>query len=230
MNVTNNKKILIIVLSVFVGVISAAQDLSVEETYLQKSVEMMIISEQARSIDRDTKLAALKYIRQTIDKGNPSAEIQEILSYMALEGVLHRIRAEGVTANNFPDIRIKAVEYLGDLKGDSAVTTLVRVLLAENEPSVVTEAVRALTKHGFDENSYTLDVILYVFKRYDSMMPDNALAISVIDSCLAFSGGAGAKNPWIYSTLSYISLNPSYVSPVRRHAVETLAKIYKTGS
>ncbi|MDR2343060.1 MAG: HEAT repeat domain-containing protein [Spirochaetaceae bacterium] len=226
-----NNKILVVVFCVVTAVTAVAQDLSIEESYLKKSVEIMIISEQARSADRQTKLAALGYIRQMMDKGNPPGDVQEILSYMALEGILNKIRAEGHTANNFPDIRMKAVEYLGDLKGQDAVNTLTRVLLVENEPSVTAEAIRSLTKQGFDENSYTLDIILYVFRNYDNKMPNNVLAISVIDSCLAFTENTEAKNPWIYSTLLGISMNPSYAKPVRNHAGRTLAKIYgKTGN
>ena len=225
MNFRNNK-VLFIGFCVFASVTAAAQDISVEESYLQKSVESMIISEQAKSNDRYDKFAALQYIKDAIDRGNPSDDIQEILSYMALEGILNKIRAEGRTVNNYPDIRMKAVEYLGDLKGQEASATLIRVLLVESEPSVVAEAVRALTKHGFDENSYTLDVILYVFREYDSKIPNNVLAVSVIDSCLAFIEGSEVKNPWIYSTLLHISKSASYIRPVRDYAGETLSKIY----
>jgi hypothetical protein len=231
MDLIRDNKALIAVICVFTTVTVAAQDLSVEESYLQKSVESMIIGEQARSRDRETKFAALQYIRQQIDNGNNTDDMQEILAYMALEGVLNKIRAEGRTVNDYPDIRMKAVEYLGDLKGEEASATLVRVLLVENEPSVVAEAVRSLTKHGFDENSYALDVIFYVFREYDSKMPNNVLAVSVIDSCRAFIENNEAKNPWIYSTLLYISTNFSYVKPVRDYASETLTKVYgKTGS
>ncbi|MDR2445115.1 MAG: HEAT repeat domain-containing protein [Spirochaetaceae bacterium] len=221
-----NNKALITGFCVFASVTVAAQDLSVEESYLQKSVESMVINEQAKSGDRENKYAALQYIRQTIDNGNPTDDVQEILSYMALEGILNKIRAEGRTVNNYPDIRMKAVEYLGDLKGEKASATLIRVLLVENEPSVIAEAVRSLTKHGFDESSYALDIILYVFRKYDSKMPSNLLAVSVIDSCLAFTEGSEVKNPWVYSTLLHISKTPSYVRPVRDYAGEALSKVY----
>ncbi|MDR0684150.1 MAG: HEAT repeat domain-containing protein [Spirochaetaceae bacterium] len=227
----NNKLLLIAVFCAFASVTAAAQDLSVEDSYLQKSVESMIISEQAKSGDRENKYAALQYIRQAIDSGQLTDDVQEILSYMALEGILNKVRVEGRTFNNYPDVRMKAVEYLGDLKGQAASAALIRVLLVENEPHIAAEAVRSLTKHGFGENSYALDVILYVFRKYDSKIPSNVLAISVIDSCLAFTEGGGAKNPWVYSTLLHISKNPSYVRPVREHAGETLGKVYaKNGS
>ncbi|MDR2795200.1 MAG: HEAT repeat domain-containing protein [Spirochaetaceae bacterium] len=232
MDLIGNNKIVIAVFCTLAAVtVATAQDLSLEESYLQKSVDVMIIGEQARSIERQTKLAALGYIKQMIDRGNPPDDVQEILSYMALEGILNKIRAEGRTANNFPDIRMKAVKYLGDLKGPEASSTLQRVLLIENEPSVAAEAVRSLTKQGFNGNSYTLNLILYVFEKYNNSIPDNVLAVSVIDSCLAFSENGEIKNPRIYSTLLDISMNPMYSYPVRDYAGKTLAKVYgKSGS
>jgi hypothetical protein len=230
MSLISKSKVLIAVFCALATVV-AAQDLSVEESYLQKSVETMIISEQAKSRDRATKFAALQYIRRQIDSGNSTSDMQEILAYMALEGILNKIRVEGRTVNDYPDIRMKAVEYLGDLKGERSSATLIRVLLIESEPSIVAEAIRSLTKHGFAENAYALDVILYVFREYDGKIPDNVLAVSVIDSCRVFTENSEEKNPWIYSTLLHISLNPSYVRPVRDYASETLTKIYgKIGS
>jgi hypothetical protein len=230
MSLISNSKVLIAGFCAL-ATVAAAQDLSVEESYLQKSVESMIIGEQAKSRDRETKFAALQYIKQQMDTGSNTGDMQEILSYMALEGILNKVRAEGRTVNDYPDIRMKAVEYLGDLKGEMSSATLIRVLLIENEPSIVAEAVRSLTKHGFAENSYALDVILYVFREYDSKIPNNVLAVSVIDSCRAFTENSEVKNPWIYSTLLSISRNPSYVRPVRDYAGESLTKIYgKPGS
>jgi hypothetical protein len=220
------------VLAGLVAVVSfaAAQDMSIEESYLQRSVEMMIIREQAVSNDRDTKLSALEYIKQLIDSGNTSAEVREVLSNMALEGILNKTRSDGRTINNFPDIRIKAVEYLGDIKDKESTDTLLRVLFSDNEPSVVTMAVRSLTKHGLNDDGYSLNAILYVFMQYNSRMPSNVLALSVIDSCNSFAENNENKNTWVYSTLLGISKNHSYVKYVRDYAGKTLEKIYKQNS
>jgi hypothetical protein len=208
---------------------AGAQEMSIEESYLQESVETMIIREYAKSTDRGEKLMALEYLRQMMDNGGSPKEIHAILANMALEGILNKIRSEGRVVNDFPDIRIKAVEYLGELEIKEASDTLLRVLLIDNEPSVVSTAVRSLSKLGFNDNDYTLKAILYVFRQYDVKRPNNVLAISVIDSCDAFIQNGETKNPWIYAMLMNISNNPSYIRPVRDYASRTLTKIYKRG-
>ncbi|MDR1257048.1 MAG: HEAT repeat domain-containing protein [Spirochaetaceae bacterium] len=215
----------------FVGHVAVvdAQEMSVEESYLQETVETMIIREYVRSNDRDGKLIALEFLRQMIDNGESPKEVQALLAYLALEGILNKTRSEGRTANNFPDIRLKAVEYLGDLGLKEASDTLLRVIQAENEPAIVSTAVRSLSKLGYNDNNYTLNLIIHVFNRYDAGKPNNVLAVSVIDSCNAFIENGDKKNPWIYATLMHISNNPSYMMPVRNYANKTLAQLYKKG-
>ncbi|MDR2803030.1 MAG: HEAT repeat domain-containing protein [Treponema sp.] len=232
MRLIKAKTVVLVFFCAYTGLVGAvfstgAQELSIEESYLQESVEMMIIREQARANDREGKLLALEYIKQQIEGGNDSKEVQALLAYMALEGVLNKIRGDGRVTNNFPDIRIKAVEYLGDLKVKEASETLIRVLLIDNEPSVVSTAVRSLAKLGFNENNYALNAILYVFTEYDTSRPNNVLALAVIDTCDKFSQNEDAKNPAIYSTLLHISNNAAYIKPVRDYAGKTLAKLYK---
>jgi HEAT repeat protein len=206
---------------------AGAQELSIEESYLQESVEMMIIREQARSNERDGKLLALEYLRQMIEDGADPKEVQPLLAYMALEGIINKIREDGRVANNYPDIRIKAVEYLGDVKTKESAETLLRVLLVDNEPAVLSSAVRSLGKLGFNDDDYTVNAILYVFTQYDITKPDNVLALSVIDTCYTFSQNRNAKSAAIYGTLLRISSNAAYIKPVRDYAGKTLARLYK---
>jgi hypothetical protein len=118
---------------------------------------------------------------------------------------------------------------LGDLKLKEASDTLLQVLQVENEPAVVSTAVRSLSKLGYNDNDYTINSILGVFGRYDMGRPNNVLAISVIDSCSTFYQESGKKNPWIYATLMHISTSHSYIKPVRDYARTTLLQIYKKG-
>jgi hypothetical protein len=222
---------LCVCLGLFVNVSSiCAQDMSIEESYLQKSVEMMIIREQARSNDREAKFLALEYLRQMIEDGTEPKEVQPILAYMALEGILNKTRDEGRVVNNYPDVRMKAVEYLGTVKTKEASDTLLRVMLTDDEPSIVSAAVRSLGKLGFNDNDYTVNIILHVFSQYDIRRPDNVLALSVIDTCNTFSQSDDAKNAAVYGMLMRISSNAAYIKPVRDYAGKTLAKLYKKNS
>jgi hypothetical protein len=209
--------------------IVSAQEMSIEESYLQGTVETMIIREYVTSGDRDGKLIALEFLRQMINNGDSPKEVHALLAYMALEGILNKNRNEGRIVNNFPDVRLKAVEYLGDLGLKEASDTLLRVLQVEDEPAVVSTAVRSLSKLGYNDNNYTINSILGVFERYDTGRPNNVLAVSVIDSCNTFKQDGDKKNPWIYATLMHISTSPSYIKPVRDYARTTLSQIYKKG-
>jgi hypothetical protein len=216
-------------LCAFAGLFAAAsfvyaQDMSIEDAYLQKSVEARIIREQSVSTDRNTKFTALRHIRQLMDNGDISEDLREILAYMALEGILNKTRLDGRVVNNFPDIRMKAVEYLGDIKEKESSNALMSVLLIDSEPSVATAAVKSLTKQGFEDGDYSLNAILYVFSQYDNSKPNNVLALSVIDACDSFTGSDETKNMGIYAVLQNISNNPSYVKPVRDYAGKTLEK------
>ena len=93
------------------------KELSVEESYLQESIEQMVIREQARADSRDMKLVALEYIGDAIKGGRTNQEIQKTLEYLALEGIVYQAREGGVgrLINNYPDVRAKAAQYLENL-------------------------------------------------------------------------------------------------------------------
>ena len=67
-----------------------AQEMSVEESYLQESIENMIIREQSVATGRDMKLVALEYIGEAIGRGNTSDDVRNALEYLALEGLTNQ--------------------------------------------------------------------------------------------------------------------------------------------
>jgi hypothetical protein len=207
-----------------------SQEMSVEESYLQQSVEMTILREQAQINDRESKLLALEYARQMIENGDADDGLRQVLQGLALEGTLNKVREEGRTANNFPDIRMKAAQYLGAIATKESVNTLVKIILIDPEPSVITEAIHSLEKIGINDNDETINAIAYVFTRTDARMPNNVLALSVVDALVAFAEKSGTKNPEIYKTLLYISTSGFYAKPVRDYASKKLSTLYKVGS
>ncbi|MDR0475943.1 MAG: HEAT repeat domain-containing protein [Treponema sp.] len=158
------------------------RELTVEETYLQQSVETMIIREQSRAESRDLKLAALKYIGEAIDHGNKGAEIKDALEYMGIEGTINKTRENGRLMNNYPDIRVIAASYLGALGTNEAKDILIKICLADNEPMVLTEAIKSLGKIGLNDNDETAAVISLIIRRFDILHPDNLLALSALEA------------------------------------------------
>jgi hypothetical protein len=195
-----------------------AQEMSVEESYLQESIENMIIREQSIATGRDMKLVALEYIGEAIERGNTSDDVRNALEYLALEGLTNQTRENGRMINNFPDVRAKAVTYLGAIGTPEAKNALLKVMLADPEPMVLTEAVKSLAKIGINDNEETANTISWVVTRFDVLNPDNLLALSALEAfeTLAEKNG-GLKDPSALRTIMRIA-DGRYITPVRDRA------------
>jgi len=207
------------------------RELSVEESYLQESMEVMVIREQTRADSRDMKLVALDFIRDAIEAGRANEEVMRSLEFLALEGTVNRTREGGVgrVINNFPDVRTKAVTYLGEIGTEEAKAAIVRVLLADNEPMVLTEAVKVLGNIPSDDNSETIAAISWIVTRFDVINPDNALALAALETIekMAQSNG-GIRDPAAVRTVMRIA-EGNYIRPVQMRALSVL-KNMRTGN
>lgn len=206
---------------------SSNREMSVEQSYLQESVELMIIREQSRAESRDMKLVALEYIGDAIKRGNKGSEIRSALEYLSMEGVVNKTRENGRLVNNYPDIRTKAATYLGDLGTPEAKDTLIKMVLADNEPMVLTEAIKSLAKIGLNDNEETVNAISWIVTRYDVLNPDNLLALSALEAYekLAAANG-GIKDPSAIRTIIRIA-EGQYIRPVQDRAKQVLMELRK---
>lgn len=203
------------------------RELSVEESYLQQSVELMIIREQSRAESREMKLVALEYINDAINRGNTSDDIRASLEYLGIEGTINKTRENGRLLNNYPDIRMRAATYLGDLGTPEAKTSLIKMCLADNEPMVLTEVVKSLGRIGLNDNEETASAISWIVTRYDVLNPDNLLALSALEAYekLAAANG-GIKDPSVIRTVMRIAEGP-YIRIVQERARQTLSELRK---
>ncbi|HCM27150.1 MAG TPA: HEAT repeat domain-containing protein [Treponema sp.] len=231
------------ILALFIAVVASAtgamaqtdaakQELSVEESYLQESIEVMVIREQSRAESRDMKLVALEYIGDAIEAGRGSEEIQKALEYMALEGVLNKSREGGLgrVTNNYPDVRAKAAAYLGELGGEAAKDSLLKIVLADPEPMVLTEAIKSLSKIGLNENDETATTISWIVTRFDILNPDNTLALAALDAFEALAAkNGGIKDASSIRTIMRIAEGP-YIRPVQARARDVLSKLRQYGA
>ncbi|MCL2066393.1 MAG: HEAT repeat domain-containing protein [Treponema sp.] len=197
------------------------REMSIEESYLQESIELMIIRETARSESMDQKLIALEYIAEAIDRGNTGTEIKQALEFLSIEGTVNQTRENGRLVNNFPTVRRQAAKYLGQLGTDEAKTALFRVCMAENEPMVLQEAVKSLGDIGLNENNETVRVIAWVVSRFDVHNPDNLLALSAVDAFDKLSKSGGTMDPNAVQLLVRIA-DGNYVRPVQERARQVL--------
>ncbi len=233
----NVLKRIVVPLAVIAGVaVSAAgqdkKELSVEESYLQESIETMVIKEQARADSRDMKLIALEYIGEAISAGRGNEETLKSLEYLALEGIVNKSREGGVgrLTNNYPDIRAKSVAYIGEIGGENAKNTLLKVVLADPEPMVLTEAVKGLAKIGMNDNEEVVTSISWIVTRFDVLNPDNSLAFAALNAYEAIAEkNGGIKDPSTIRTIRRIIEGP-YIKPVQNRAREVLNKLVTYGT
>jgi hypothetical protein len=224
--ITLKRAVTSVVVNVVVGLLgvslAAAQEMSVEESYLQESIGNMIIREQSQAPGRDRKLVALEYINQAISHGNTGDDVRNALEYLVLEGITNQTRENGRLINNFPDVRTRAAIYLGEIATTEVKDTLLKVILAETEPMVITEAIKSLAKIGINDNEETSRHISWVVARFDVINPDNLLALSALEAfdTLAKKTG-GLKDPVILRSILLIT-NGRYIKPVQDRAQQLI--------
>jgi len=207
----------------------AKKEMSVEETYLQESIELMIIRETARAHSREQKLIALEYIADAIDRGNTSDDIRQTLEYLSKEGRMIQARENGRLVNNFPDVRRQAAKYLGQLGTEEAQRSLLDICQYENEPMVIQEAIKSLGDIGTNENNETVAHIAWIFMRFDHTNPDNIMAIATIDAFERIArANDGLNSPEAIRVLGRIS-EGQYMNPVKERARMLLAELRTYG-
>jgi HEAT repeat protein len=205
--------------------------MSVEESYRQESVEIMIIREQSRSDSMEMKLIALEYIRDAIERGNTGPEIQSALEYLAMEGIVNVIRENNRVTNNYPGVRVRAAEYLGDMGTPEAKNLLIRLIRTDKEPMVLQEAVKSLGKIGDDKNNETVNAISGIVNRKHYLnQPDNLLAFSALDAYdkIAKAKG-GLQDPMVIQSIVNIA-EGNYSPTVRNRAKQVLANLREYAS
>lgn len=197
--------------------------MTVEEAYLN-SVEGVIIKELAVADGRDSKQVALQYIETAIQSGRKSEDIQAALTSLSSEGINSVVKESGRTMNNYPDIRMKACELLGKMGTTEAKDTLVAVMYSDNEPSVITAAVKSLGELGYNDNDEVVEMIVWITRKFDIILPTSSMALEVLNSYEKLAPTVKNKGPMIESIVR-IANNYNYVTPVRTRAYEVLKQV-----
>ena len=223
-------KLLFIIFFVAISFSAFAQEkkndeslMTVEEAYLN-SIEGVIIKEMVSSEGRDTKLVALQYIQDAIEKGKVSQDIERTLDSLATVGLSTVVYENGRAMNNYPDIRIKACELLGKLGTKEAMKTLVRVMYADNEPSVVTAAVHSVGELGFNDGDEAVDMINWINRKFDIINPTSSLALEILNTYEKLLSKVENKKSMVDGIIR-IASNYSYVTPVREKALSLLKSV-----
>jgi len=207
---------------------NSSSEMSIEESYLQEAIELMIIRETSRADSREQKLIALEYIASAIDRGNNSDEIRATLEYLSMEGTSNRVREKGRLMNDYPEVRRAAAKYLGTLGTPEAKSALIRICTTENEPMVLQEAVKSLGMIGTNDNDDAVAAIVWIANRFNNTTaPDNLLALATVDALDKIAQRSkGIKDPGAIQLLIKIA-EGSYAPPVKERAKQALIDLRK---
>ena len=224
--------ILFVTAVIVISTVTAQQrkEMTPEESYLQESIEIMIIRETARSYSRDQKLIALEYIGEALNRGSTNDEIRQTLDFLSKEGRRISARENGRLMNNYPDVRRQAVKYLGQIGTEEARKNLIDISTSENEPMVLQEVIKSLGDIGANPNNETVKTISWVFGTMNSSKEtDNLVALATIDAFEKIARkNNGISAPEVVRTLILISEGP-YVTPVRERAKQLIAELRTYG-
>ena len=209
---------------------NASEERSVEESYLQEAIELMIIKEISQSESLDQKMLALQYIGEAIERGNTNDEIRQTLEYLAMEGVMSQARENGRLVNNFPLARREAAKYLGQLGTPEARAALINMCNYEPEPMVLQEAIKSLGDTAKEDSDRALQAIVWIVGRFDVLNPDNLMALSAVDAIAKIAErNNGIRNPGAVALLIRIADGP-YIRPVQNRARQVLSDLRKYGA
>jgi hypothetical protein len=206
----------------------AAQDskreLTVEELYLEK-IEMQILREQAFADDRELKMLVLDDLEAMIDAGNTGRDVELILEYLAMEGIVRTVRESNRLINYFPEVRRRAANLLGRVGGEPAREALITVLIKDIEPMVKAEAAYALGVIGQNGSNEVVQALIFSLEQENPDQPDNNFAYAV---CLSLEKIArqnnGIEDPAAYRALVRIAQG-SYIRTVQNKALATLEEL-----
>ena len=218
----------LIAVPAIMGQSNNSEEMSVEESYLQEAMELMIIRETSRSDSREQKLIALEYIENAIGNGNNSDEIRTTLEFLSMEGTQNRVREKGRLMNDYPEVRRAAAKHLGTLDTPEAKAVLIRICTSDAEPMVLQEAVKSLGSMSSDEGDGAMAAIVWVANKFNNYTaPDNLLALAAVDSIdkLA-SKNKGIKDPGAIQLLIRIAEGP-YAPPVKERAKQAIIDLRK---
>jgi hypothetical protein len=179
------KLAVVLLLSIIISVSLFAQEdeQTIEELYLQSQIKVKIIKSEAESVDRDMKKIAIQDLENMIADGEIAEDDRElisILSSLGSEGISNQVIEQGSVINNFPLVRMDAVRLLGEVGGEIARDSIVSILLTDNEPTVLAEAIVALSKVGVDENGVVEAVLADAMRSQTALVKDNNFANAYI--------------------------------------------------
>ncbi|MCR5285893.1 MAG: HEAT repeat domain-containing protein [Treponema sp.] len=213
---------------IFTAVFAFAQEKSVESEYLD-DVDGGIIMALADADDYDSKLVALQYLQSALEEGNTSDQVIKALDRLAGEGIMNPSMTKKRVMNNFPEIRRQACLLMAQVPTEHTKNTLISIAIADNEPMVIAAAVKSLGDIGINTNDEAVGAIAFANRRNQVLNPTSSLAWEVLNAFEILAPNTDNKKEMI-DTITLISRDYHYVTPVRQKALKLLKQLTGKGS
>ncbi len=183
----------------------------------------MILKELAYSNSIDLKFAALSDIEQYIEGRKFLAvhvqSLEEILAFLALEGVTYRVYEQGTVINNYPQVRLRSCEILGSLATEGAWNILLDVIHNDSDSMVKTTAVGALARIGADVNGRAVKTILFELEK--SSAGQQQFIFAALTALERIAEKEGFRDPSLIPHLVRITQG-NYSKRIREQALRVL--------
>ncbi|MEI8092892.1 MAG: HEAT repeat domain-containing protein [Spirochaetales bacterium] len=204
---------------------------TVEDVYLQSSVEVQVVRSLVNEQGRSEKIKALDFIAKMVETGkvnDKSVDVIVLLDQLGGEGTTSEIRQNGRVINDYPEVRRQAAELLGQIGGDKAREVLLNMAIKDPEPMVISEAVYSLGLiGGGDQSARVESVITNLVKSQDAIRPDSNFAFAAVSSLeMLGKKNNGRVSQEVFAALIKIQ-NGNYITPVRKKAESVLAAFTK---
>ena len=204
--------------------------MTVEEAYLQESIEMVILNSARSSTVEQEKLEALEHIGEMTRAGDISAEVFAVLEFFSLEGTLNQSRERGRLLNEFPAVRREAARHLGNVKTVESELALIRVCEIDPEPLVLQQAIVSLGNIGINQDNNAVNAIVRATTRFNSHgAPDNAIANAAVLSLDKIFQNNGTLSTDAFNLLLTIASGP-YATAVKERARELVTSVRRSAS
>jgi len=222
------KKALVASFLILTSVFAFAQEKSVESEYLD-DVDGGIILALADADDYDSKLVALQYLQSALEEGNTSDTVLKALDRLAGEGIMNPSMTKKRVMNNYPEIRRQACLLMSKVPTEHTKNTLISIAIADNEPMVIAAAVKSLGDIGINNNDEAVEAIAFANRRNQVLNPTSSLAWEVLNSFELLADSTENKKTML-DTITLISTDYHYVTPVRQKALKLLKQMSGKGS
>jgi hypothetical protein len=205
---------------------------TIEELYLEEP-ELLLISEYANTVDRETNLLALEQIELMIKEnrmGDNEAVVLGILNQLAQSGTTRVAMENNRVINYFPMVRKKATELIGLLGSETgdddlelnAEIMLIHILTNDIEVMVKSEAAFALGVIGLNQNGGALSAISKQIRYQTATAPDNNFAFAVILAIEKIAEAQDGLDDYEGYAALIAVMQGSYNQMVREKALEVL--------